>query len=75
MGDYAQMLSSAIAAVAAACRVTRAVQGNMSRVAAIIKDDRSPVTIADYASQGVVAHVLRERLRGDLFIVGEETSA
>lgn len=75
MGDYAQMLSSAIAAVAAACRVTRAVQGNMSRVAAIIKDDRSPVTIADYASQGVVAHVLRARLRGDLFIVGEETSA
>lgn len=47
----------------------------MQQVAKIVKDDRSPVTVADYASQAVVAKVLRERIPGDLFMVAEETSA
>jgi len=75
MPDYAKLLESAIAAVAGACRVTRAVQSNMQAVARIVKDDKSPVTVADYASQAVVARGLRERLDGDLVLVGEETSA
>jgi len=75
MPDYASFLAAATAAVAAACRVTRAVQANMGAIASIIKDDQSPVTIADYASQAVVCHVLRERLNGPLHVVGEETSS
>jgi len=75
MRDPAELLSAAVAAVAAASRVTRIVQADMQRVARIVKDDKSPVTVADFASQAVVAHILRERLKGDLVLVGEETSA
>lgn len=75
MPSPADMLAAAVAAVAGACRVTRAVQANMGAVARIVKDDKSPVTVADFASQAVVARALRERLSGDLHLVGEETSA
>jgi HAL2 family 3'(2'),5'-bisphosphate nucleotidase len=75
MPDYAKLLEAGIAAVAAACRVTRAVQSNMQALARIVKDDKSPVTVADYASQAVVARTLRELIPGDLFLVAEETSA
>lgn len=75
MADYAKLLEAGLAAVAGACRVTRAVQANMQAVARIVKDDKSPVTVADYASQAVVAWALRERLGGELILVGEETSA
>ena len=74
MPDYANLLSAATAAVADACRVCRVVQGNMEQVRAIVKDDNSPVTVADFACQAVVAHVLSERL-GPPVLVGEETSA
>lgn len=75
MPDYAQLLNAGIAGVADACRVCRAVQANMQAVSRIVKDDKSPVTVADYASQAVVARTLRERLPGELFLVGEESSA
>lgn len=75
MSDYVKLLKAGISAVAAACRVTRTVQLNMQAVARIVKDDKSPVTVADYASQAVVANSLRERLGGELILVGEETSA
>ncbi len=47
----------------------------MERVRAIIKDDRSPVTIADFGAQAVVARTLRERLGEPVHLVGEESSA
>lgn len=75
MPDYAQLLDAARDAVASACRVCREVQTGMDRVRAILKDDRSPVTIADFASQAVVGHILRERLGPGTVMVGEETSA
>jgi HAL2 family 3'(2'),5'-bisphosphate nucleotidase len=49
-------------AVHRAARVTRAVQGRLAEIAATAKDDRSPVTVADFASQAVVTMVLRRRL-------------
>ncbi|MFN0134379.1 MAG: 3'(2'),5'-bisphosphate nucleotidase [Phycisphaerales bacterium] len=75
MSDTARRLPAALAAVADACRVTRAVQANMQRVARIVKDDRSPVTVADFASQAVVARRLREALGTPPLLVAEETSA
>jgi HAL2 family 3'(2'),5'-bisphosphate nucleotidase len=74
MGDYTRMLSAAVKAVADACVVCREVQRNMAAVRAITKEDKSPVTVADFGSQGVVAHRLQERL-GSIVLVGEETSA
>ena len=67
-------LEAALHAVADACRVTRLVQRSMDRVREIVKDDKSPVTIADFASQALVARALAERL-GKVRLVGEETSA
>ncbi len=61
----------AIDAVAAACRVARAVQQDLQRVQKITKDDRSPVTVADFAVQAIVALALREAT-GEVLIVGEE---
>lgn len=75
MLDPSGSLAAALAAVADACRVTRAVQANMQRVARIVKDDRSPVTVADFASQAVVARRLREALGTPPLLVAEETSA
>ncbi len=60
----------AIDAVAAACRVARSVQQDAG-VRQITKDDRSPVTVADYAVQAIVAMALRDSTP-DVLIVGEE---
>jgi 3'(2'), 5'-bisphosphate nucleotidase len=74
MPNHAQLVEAATAAVADACTVCRAVQKALEKVKAITKDDNSPVTVADYASQAVVAHRLRQAL-GEVILVGEEASA
>lgn len=74
MTDRGQLLSAAREAVAGACAVCRRVQSEMERVKRIVKDDDSPVTIADFASQAVVGHILTRRL-GAVVMVGEESSA
>ena len=50
----------AIEAVATAMSITRAVQHRVEAVAGHLKDDRSPVTVADYAAQAIVSMTLRE---------------
>ncbi len=60
----------ALEAVLAACRACRLVQADLVG-ASLDKDDRSPVTVADFASQAVVALALG-RAFPDLRIVGEE---
>ena len=72
--DTATAARAAREAVAAAAAVCRAVQARLENLRAITKDDQSPVTIADFASQAVVAHVLRQHLGGALVLVGEEGS-
>lgn len=68
-----QLLSAAIQTVAHACRVARSVQQNLEHVRQITKDDRSPVTVADFAVQAIVALGLNEAL-GENLIVGEESA-
>jgi 3'(2'), 5'-bisphosphate nucleotidase len=64
-------IEAALAAVAAACQVARAVADATTGVGEQTKADQSPVTIADFAVQAVIVHALRER--GDVTpIVGEE---
>ncbi len=67
------LLETAIDAVRKACRVTRKVQEGLAQIRQFQKDDKSPVTVADFASQAVVCHVLQESL-GSFNLVGEETS-
>ncbi|MCK6546489.1 3'(2'),5'-bisphosphate nucleotidase [Myxococcota bacterium] len=61
----------AVAKASAACR---AVQRELANVRAVLKDDKSPVTVADLASQAVVAHTLAAAL-GPIDLVGEEDAA
>ncbi|NQV26660.1 MAG: 3'(2'),5'-bisphosphate nucleotidase [Rhodopirellula sp.] len=73
MDGYQQELQTAIAAVRKAARVTQAVQKQITDDV-LEKEDRSPVTIADYASQAVICHALKEAFPDDP-IVGEEDAA
>ena len=67
-------LTTALRAVADACAVTRAVQQRLSAITAMTKDDRSPVTVADFAAQAVVGLRLGAAL-GRFAMVGEESAA
>lgn len=67
------MLKAALTAVTDACRVTRKTQSDLSQLREITKNDRSPVTVADFAAQAVVVHRLEEAL-GKVLLVGEESS-
>ncbi|MCB1748616.1 MAG: 3'(2'),5'-bisphosphate nucleotidase [Gammaproteobacteria bacterium] len=72
--EVTRHLPAILDAVAEACRVTRHVQGEPGRIEKHSKDDHSPVTIADYAAQAVVAHRLAA-LSAPMLMVGEEDAA
>lgn len=74
MHNRSQELNSALHAVAEACSVTRRVQSELDKIRQLTKDDRSPVTVADFAAQAIVAMRLSEAL-GSLALVGEESAA
>ncbi|MHC4975920.1 MAG: 3'(2'),5'-bisphosphate nucleotidase [Planctomycetota bacterium] len=71
--DHA-MESAALRSVRAASVVCRHVQHQIDTLRAISKDDKSPVTIADFASQAVVAYFLCQEL-GAIQLVAEEDAA
>lgn len=66
-------LSIAKNAVASASTVARAIQRDLKNIRQHTKDDRSPVTVADFAVQAIVALELRDSL-GEIHIVGEENA-
>jgi len=70
--DALAVMRNAVASAAAVCS---AVQSRLDSLRAITKDDKSPVTIADFASQAIIARALRAALGDDLLLVAEETSA
>lgn len=78
MTDYAKAATVARLAVTRAGYVCRQVQQGLDELRAITKDDKSPVTVADFASQAIVNITLRDELYGcdgaKLKMVGEETS-
>jgi 3'(2'), 5'-bisphosphate nucleotidase len=70
---YAAELSVALEAVRSAARVCRSVQEKITPDV-LEKDDRSPVTVADFASQAVIGRALGAAFPHDP-IIGEEESA
>lgn len=68
-------VSIARSAVEKASLVTRHVQQRLAGLRSMTKDDRSPVTIADFASQAVVARELRRHLGAGVRLVAEESGA
>ncbi|MAO23643.1 MAG: hypothetical protein CMJ25_23090, partial [Phycisphaerae bacterium] len=73
MIDHAEYAKAGRLAVAAASIVCREVQNSLDDVRSITKDDKSPVTVADYASQAVIAMMLKQQL-GEFVMVAEEAS-
>ena len=51
MSDYSKMLEASRHAVIEAAEVCRHVQRTSDSVRSVLKDDSSPVTVADYAAQ------------------------
>lgn len=74
MTSPAQQLDAARLAVTRACAVCRHVQSSLDTVRSITKDDRSPVTIADFASQAIVAKTMRDALGPSFRLVAEESA-
>jgi 3'(2'), 5'-bisphosphate nucleotidase len=62
----------AIEAVTEASLLVKTIQAEMV-TPALTKDDRSPVTVADYAAQALVGHLLEESFPQDA-VIGEEDS-
>jgi len=71
--SYEQELAAGIAAVSLAARVCQSVQSQITGDV-LEKKDKSPVTVADYASQAVVCRALAAAFQQDP-IVGEEDAA
>ncbi|MBL8745780.1 MAG: 3'(2'),5'-bisphosphate nucleotidase [Phycisphaerae bacterium] len=74
MSDLPRKLEAARSAVFHACVVCREVQRELATLRTITKDDKSPVTVADFASQAVIARTLGESLSG-FTLVAEENAA
>ena len=74
MTQLTQELGVAVEAVRSAAKVCRAVQANLVTEDTLQKKDRSPVTVADFASQAVVCAHLAEAFGPDP-VVAEEGSA
>ena len=72
MSDYQRELETGLQAVRRAAVVCRAVQSSID-LSAMDKEDKSPVTVADYASQAVICRAIKHAFPDDP-IVGEEGS-
>ncbi|MFQ5842066.1 MAG: 3'(2'),5'-bisphosphate nucleotidase [Thermodesulfobacteriota bacterium] len=70
---YQQEKETAIRAVIAASILTRRIQNNLIGKRSIQKEDRTPVTVADYGSQAVICKILNEAFPKDP-VVAEEDS-
>lgn len=70
---YQAEFEVAIHAVRMAARVCMSVQKTLGQ-SALKKEDRSPVTVADFGSQAVVCHALEEAFPHDP-VIGEEDAA
>ena len=73
MSEYESELSVALEAVRAAARVCQSVQEKITPDV-LEKHDRSPVTVADFASQAVICRALGAAFPRDP-VIGEEESA
>ena len=68
------MLKTAIESVRAAAGICTQVQAQLVSEDTLVKKDRSPVTVADFASQALICTALKENFP-QISIVGEEDAA
>lgn len=70
---WSRELATAIQAVCEAMAVCRRIQGNLAG-SALEKDDRSPVTIADFASQALICRALKAAFPEDAIVAEEDST-
>ena len=68
-----ELMSRASLAIVSASNVVASLVEDLERIRTITKDDRSPVTVADFAAQAVVGLMLRGSGVDDM--VGEEDAS
>ena len=73
MSEYSNELKTALEAVRQAAAVCRSVQSSIA-ADALEKKDKSPVTVADFASQALICRTLQESFPDDP-VIGEEGAA
>jgi 3'(2'), 5'-bisphosphate nucleotidase len=73
MGEYSLEVETAIQAAIKASALCERIRTDLAGGEAILKSDRSPVTIADFGSQAIICKWIRERFPNDT-IVAEEDS-
>jgi 3'(2'), 5'-bisphosphate nucleotidase len=72
--DYEQERKVAFAAVQTAAKLCISVQQKIDQIGAVDKTDKSPVTIADFATQAIISHLLHQNFP-DIPLVGEEDAS
>ncbi len=70
--NYTQELKTALNAVKEASILSKRVQERIDPGEAILKEDRSPVTVADFGCQALIRYVIRSQFPSDGFIAEEE---
>ena len=71
---YSKEAQFALQAVRTAAQLCRRIQEEMI-TEALVKSDRSPVTVADFASQAVVARMLQEKFTEDPLVAEEDSTS
>ena len=64
----------ALQAVRKACRVTTKLQSQLSEIVTVTKQDASPVTVADFASQAIILQHLKKNFPSNCAFLAEESS-
>jgi len=72
---FEKEIETALDAVRLAALLCRRVRRDLVTEETIAKLDRSPVTVADYASQAVIIHTLARSFPGDAIVAEEDSSA
>ncbi|TFL05783.1 hypothetical protein BDV98DRAFT_589371 [Pterulicium gracile] len=74
MSQYTAERKFGLAAVRRACALTDSVFNKLVKNETLVKGDKSPVTVGDYAAQALVCSMLQRAFPDDL-VVGEEDAA
>jgi len=72
---YALEKQVAISAVLRACSLTSSVFNKLVKDETVTKNDKSPVTVADYSAQAVISTILARAFPNDPIVGEEDTSA
>ena len=73
MDEHSPEVITAIRATIVAAELCQRVRKDLAGGESILKEDRSPVTIADFGSQAIICNLIKEKFPNDI-IVAEEDS-